>query len=1033
MAAHPTFHCDVVVWVGAISESLRLNLYTLPFTLCGLILTNSPVLAQITPDATLGTSVNGSTTQPCIGTCLITNGTRRGSNLFHSLQQFSLRNNTDQAGFVTSPAIQNVIVRVTGVGQPFISTINGTIFTLNEALTAISPANLFLINPNGIIFGPNARLNVGGSFTATTASAVEFGNQGIFRASNPNNSVPLLTVNPSAYWMNQLPTARIVNRSVVGNLGLRVPDGQGLTLLGGTVEMDGGRLNAWGGRVELAAVAGAGRVDILPNGSLNISPEVVRGTVTLTNQARVEVRLNGGGEIKITATDIRLSNSFLLAGLDTLGGRAISRAGDVRLDATGTISLQDLSVIFNAVDSGVTGNAGDIRIGAAVLQVTDGSQLSARISGQGNAGNVVINARDRVLFQGTSADGKFNSGAFSGVSKDATGQGGNVVIDTGSLEVRNGAQLISATQGQGDAGNVQITARDRVLFQAGSAFSSVAETGKGQGGNVVIDTGSLEVRNGAQLIAATQGEGDAGNVVVSARDRVLFQGASTAFSSVTETGKGQGGNVVIDTDSLEVRDGQLGASTFGQGDAGNVVISARNRVLFQGSSNAFSNVAETGKGQGGNVVIRTSSLEVRDGAQLISATRGQGDAGNVQISARDRVWLDGVDPADGRSSGIFTSNGQRLIDGSFLRGTGQGGGVHLMAAQLQVSNGAVIDARTANRQSGGNITLALNDLTLLGGGQILTTSEGNGTAGTITVNARNQVRMSGSDPAYANRLARQGNRVPPVSANSGLYVRSTSGGAAGTIEVNTPNLTIDQQGRINAESLSGNGGDIILTVPRLLLLRNGGQISTNAGTAQAGGNGGNITIRTPFIVGVRNENSDITANAFTGQGGNITIDTNAIYGLQFQPRLTPFSDITASSEFGLSGTVAINTLNIDPNRGLVALPLNLSDPSQRIAQDCKPGGTASSSSFVATGRGGIPLSPDESLESHAGNLQWVPLPKDENNSSHLNTERPKIPNPIVEAQGWIVRPDGTVVLVAELPIQYLRAAPVFCQPTTWLP
>ena len=140
------------------------------------LLFSTLVHAQIVPDATLGTQV--------FGACGITNGSTRGSNLFHSFQQFSLPNG-DFAAFITNPAIQNVIVRVTGVGQPFISNINGAISTSN-------PANFFLLNPNGIIFGPGAALDIRGSFLATTADRMQFQDGVEFRTTDP---APLLTIN----------------------------------------------------------------------------------------------------------------------------------------------------------------------------------------------------------------------------------------------------------------------------------------------------------------------------------------------------------------------------------------------------------------------------------------------------------------------------------------------------------------------------------------------------------------------------------------------------------------------------------------------------------------------------------------------------------------------------------------------------------------------------------------------------------------------------------------------------------------------
>ena len=138
--------------------------------------------------------------------------------------------------------------------------INGSLSTSNS--------NLYLINPNGILFGPNARVDVGAAFVGTTANAIEFGDRGSFSATTPGNGVSRLTINPSAYLFSQVPTGTIVNRSAARNVGLRVPNGQSLTLLGGDVAMPGGRLSAFGGRVELGAVAAPGRVAIVANGAL---------------------------------------------------------------------------------------------------------------------------------------------------------------------------------------------------------------------------------------------------------------------------------------------------------------------------------------------------------------------------------------------------------------------------------------------------------------------------------------------------------------------------------------------------------------------------------------------------------------------------------------------------------------------------------------------------------------------------------------------------------------------------------------------
>jgi large exoprotein involved in heme utilization and adhesion len=172
----------------------------------------------------------------------------------------------------------------------------------------------------------------------------------------------------------------------------------------------------------------------------------------------------------------------------------------------------------------------------------------------------------------------------------------------------------------------------------------------------------------------------------------------------------------------------------------------------------------------------------------------------------------------------------------------------------------------------------------------------------------------------------------------------------------------------------------VLNVSQLALLRRGSQISTTAGTAQAGSNGGNITINAPrgFVVGVLTENSDITANAFTGNGGRIRITAQGIYGLQFQPKLTPRSDITASSSFGLSGTVNLNILGLDPTRSLATLPGVPLEPKTRLDDRCEPGGRFSRSSFVYAARDGFPSDPFDMLRDEESQLQdtdWIEMGK----------------------------------------------------------
>ncbi|MGA7933777.1 MAG: S-layer family protein, partial [Kovacikia sp.] len=380
-----------------------------------------------------------------------------------------------------------------------------------------------------------------------------------------------------------------------------------------------------------------------------------------------------------------------------------------------------------------------------------------------------------------------------------------------------------------------------------------------------------------------------------------------------------------------------------------------------------------------------------------------------------------------------------------------------------VKEGAQISAATTNNGLGGSVKVTAENVELTTGGQIRTTTSGAGQAGDITTNVRDRLLLSNPNTGlFANtERGSTGNGgsilIDPRSVilrdRAEIAVNSAGSGQGGDIQLQAGTLTLDNQARISAETASNQGGNITLQLQDLLLLRRGSLISATAGTAQAGGNGGNIRINTLFMVSVLSENNDIRANAFTGQGGNVTINARGIFGIQPQRVETPASDITASSQFGLSGVVTINTPDVDPSRGLAPLPTNLVDPSRLIAQGCSASGGQGASSFVATGRGGLPPGPTDPLMSEAVAVGWVTL-QEGNGQNHetggRQAEQPHTlpasrfegqnppgsaspislpPAPIIEAQGWVKGANGNVLLVSTPPATVPHApaiAPPVC-------
>ncbi len=679
--------------------------------------------SNIVPDDTLGgessfvvPNINGLPVEAIGG------GAQRGQNLFHSFEEFNVSEGRGAYFFSPNAAIQNILARVTGSNR---SEILGTLGTFGN-----STPNLFLINPNGIIFGRNAKLDVGGSFVATTANAVGLGETGLFSASEPETST-LLTINPNTFFFNQLSNqAEIVNRSngvipvlrrFINGLplaiGLQVPEGRSLLLLGGDVRLEKGVLQAPGGRVELGGLSAAGTVGLNVEGntfSLSFPDGVARADVSLTNSAIVFAAAGDGGSIAINAQMVELlGESFIYTGIETGQGSVDSRAGDIEINATGAITLSESSAIGTVV-SGI-GKGGDIEITTNSLSVTNGAQLAAGTLGQGDAGDVRITATDTVSFDGVGSDGS-SSAVRSSVGQGGEGKGGDVEITTNSLSVTNGAQLSASTFGRGDAGNVRIIATETVSFagessdgRPNSVRSAVERGAEGKGGDIEITTNSLSVTDGTQLSAATFGRGDAGNVRIIATDTVSFAGVgswgfgSAAGSPVERGAVGNGGDVEIITNSLSVTDGaQLIANTEGRGDAGNVTIIATDTVSFAGmssngrSSAAGSSVDPGAEGNGGDVEITTNSLSVTAGAQLGASTFGRGDAGNVRIIATEKVSFDGAN-----SNGSFTGAFSPVEPG----GEGNGGDIEIITNSFSVTNGAGVGVSTLGRGDAGNVRI----------------------------------------------------------------------------------------------------------------------------------------------------------------------------------------------------------------------------------------------------------------------------------------------------------------------------------------
>ena len=965
--------------------------------------------AQIIPDNTLG---NENSTVTSTGSVdAINGGTTRGANLLHSFQEFNV--GEGRSAYFANPApIENILSRVTG-GNP--SQILGKLGVLGNA-------NLFLINPNGIIFGRNASLDVRGSFVGTTANGIGLTNGDIFSA-NPQAPLPtgLLNVNPNAFFFNQLKAQKIVNRSTAISSGLQVPQGRSLLLVGGDVRLEGGKIFASGGRVELGSVAGLGTVGLNVSGnnlSLNFPANVERAEVSFTDGAEVNVASGGGGSIAVNAKNIEvLGKSSLRAGIGLFKGVDGAQAGDVTLNATETVRVENSSIYNAALGNG---NSGKLQVDTGNLIIRDGVLATLTIS-QGSGGELIVNAKDLMELTGSPT----SNGTISiNIPVEALGSyrdvSVNLPIGLFSLSI-NARNLLNPQ----NISNVPLNLENFLPKASGKA------------GNINVETGRLIVSDGAVVLAGTTSEGSAGDLTVKA-DLIELSGISANDSSIGirtlsfenripsglrsgTTGFGLGGNLTIETGRLIARDGAwVGTNTAGEKPAGELTVNATESIELSGTSfaNGFPTFLANGTRGGGNaksLTINTKQLKVSDGAIVSSGTSGSGQGGELMINASESVELIGTSkqPVSARvlqellgASGISLSEivGEEpflsgVITGS-LGGEGNAGALTINTGRLLIRDGAQASVFTVGAGNAGSLTVRASSIELIGSQQ---SSDPNDISGqsllTTAVGAGSTGKGGDIDITTKTLLVEQGAAIS-VSSN-GLT-------DAGSLRLKADSIALDE-GNLKATTASGRGGDMNIQVQDLLFMRNVSNIATSAA---GNGSGGNITINAPFVIAVPNQNSDIIADAERGSGGRISINATGILGLEYREIPTETtSDINASSDFGIDGTVEINTLDIDPSSGLVELPTVPVDT--QVAQTCQPSRNQAQSEFVVTGRGGLPPSPDETLSSDAVQVDWVTLnPKVERNQDVSTNITTQTQNSIVEATGLTIAHNGDILLTA---------------------
>jgi filamentous hemagglutinin family protein len=734
-----------------------------------------------------------------------------GSNLFHSFGKFGLSTG-ESAAFSGPTTVSNVIGRVTGGSR---SDIDGRI------QSNIAGANLYLINPSGIVFGRNATVNVSGSFHASTADYLRMSDGAKFQATNPDAST-FSAAPPAAFgFLTATPANIMVNGS-----GLGVSSGQTLGLVAGPVSISGptptaaprANLSAPAGTIHVTTVAGTGEVPVDPR---NVS------ALTVTSFGRVDI---GDGSTRATlradtpsgpgsggSVFIRSGTLTVDFGTITATNAGSGPGGQLFLRGDNQVTLRNRALV-QALTSG-PGAGGDVALTAGNLTITPGASILAVTTGPGSGGNIAVNVSGLLSIDGTSSaipTGIFAESLTLLFGPLSTGNAGNVTVNAGTLRLVTNGRIAADTLGAaGSAGTVTVKVAGKLSIDGTSQMSAVtgitSESGFGPGnaGLVRVNARSLAITNGGAISASTHGPGAGGDVAVTVTDDIMITGGLGIL-----------------------------AETFGSGSGGSVEVTTRGPLtLSDPGSSITASATSTAGGNAGSVRVSASQIALMAGSEISSTTAGTGAGGSVDVRTPGALVLDGAGTAN-----------TQIAASAFGAQSGRGGSVTINADSLTIEHGARVASTTAGPGRGGDINITVgSDIVLRDPGPRITAqSTGSGDMGSITVSA---VRMSMSNGATISTEA----EAP--TANGGNI----------TLKLRDFLHLVGSQISASVKGETGDGGNILID-PLLVILDHSSSIIAQA----VAGHGGNITINADQFI--QSSDSIVSASSRRGISGTVVIN-----------------------------------------------------------------------------------------------------------------------------------------------------------------
>jgi filamentous hemagglutinin family protein len=900
-------------------------------------MTNGAIAQSIIPDNTLGAegSIVQQRTVDATTFDGIAGGAARGAALFHSFSEFNI-NEGATARFLVTLQVQNIFARVTGSN---VSSINGTIGTgiQNGDVLSASDVSLFLMNPNGIVFGPQGKLDLAGAFVSTTASRVRFGDGQIFDAVNPQTA-PILTVSlPVGLQFGQKVGDIQVNGATLA-LG-----GKSLSLIGGNVRITNGVIANIVGQIDVGAVGAEETIGLqaINEGWIanyktvqNFQDIQIQRSTLLVGAFNLSDRQIIPGNLYLRGKTIIASQGSGLASVYGELDKVRSDVGDIQLAASDSVVLDNARII-TAGDSNVP--PANVLIETDKLSIQNGSQISTKNqlsnSISGREGNIIIKAKNQLNLSGERTgliEGQptiIPSQILATNSSESNGATGNINLLSSNISLQDGAQ-ISAINLTGETGQITVQATDVTVVGSTSKglttnisnVSSSSESDATPG--IKLQANQLSLKDGGKISTESSSDGNSRAIEIDVTDGVIIQGTSlnsfineetnqrsfpTSMISTTKLdGIGNSGAINVNAGYLKLLDGgnissniyrsssynaQLPRDNTFQGKVGPINLNVRDSIILEGQSvqPAFQNldkynnssisaeVAEYGNGEAGRIDITTTDLLVKAGADITSSNGGQGNAGFTNIVARGNVTVvgQGKEKVEGAVSKIVSSS----VNG--LRQTGDAGRVNISADSLLVADGGSISTATSDYGDAGKVTIDVQkDLIVTG----------NSVNGFSRISSRAVSFTDAQRASYEKRLTDAGlfdpELIPPKVVK----------GNGGSVQITAENLNIsDKAGILTSSDGIGIAGGIDIAL-RDRLIANDGSITTES--KRTAGGKINVSAKTIRLFG----DSDIQSNVASGIGNGGSIDLTARSILAFDD-----SDILAFAQDGRGGNIRFNT------------------------------------------------------------------------------------------------------------------------------